>query len=249
MEKIIIDILLILLVVALVGGSIAIALSGLYIKVDLHFLSLKLDDHPLLIQKLDDVVKFICEKEKLKVFHIPYDVMNEKVDDPDKKAIGKYVYSTSPNDYKKTLAEVQADIQETEKKYGRSYDELCISAGVKPIRKERFYIPRIMMCEENEKYGSAESYYGTLFHELGHHFVVKKIGAIEEHDEKDADKSAAELIKEYLPHYYLLFFWFGYRFRETGVTLTSREKFKAIIKFLLFLRKERNISKKKNVSQ
>lgn len=239
MEELIVKILgLVFLVLSIGLISFSIG-SSLYFKFSLYFLHLNFKDHPLLVRKVEKVLNDICETENLKVFHVPYAVLNEKTTDSEPKAIGRYIYSTDMEKSIEKIEEVKMDIQKMELKYGKPYNQLCVEMGLTPIGEERLYLPRIMLTEEMEKYGGIEHYFGTYFHELGHHFVVKTIGATVDHTEKDADDWAAKLIKEHLPKYFLLFFSFPYRYRENGLTLTKKEKVKAFIEFLDYLKEKR----------
>lgn len=210
----------------------------LYLKVEMYFLTFKLENHPLLIQKIESVLAMICEKENLKVFHKSYDELNANEPDANKKAYGKYIY-TLDDTYKKEINDILAEVEAIEVKYGKPYEELCRESGVKVIEKERFHIPRIVLCnDEIQKLGIC-SYYGTYFHELGHHFVHKEMGE-EFNTEENADKYAAKLVKENLPHYFLLFSRFGFWYTKNGAKLTQKEKIRAFIKFLLYLKEKRN---------
>jgi len=234
---------------AIISGSIAvsmisIAVFGLiYLKIEMHFLKFKLENHPLLIQKIEDVLAMICEKENLKVFYKTYDELNVNQPDENKRAYGKYIY-TLDKEHEKEITRLRLEVESIEAKYGKPYDELCREAGLNVITKERFYLPRIVLCNDEAQRLGICSYYGTYFHELGHHFVHKELG--EEHNtEENADKYAAKLVKEYLPHYFLLFFRFGFWYRENGAKLSQREKIRAFINYLRYLIEKRN----KKVSQ
>lgn len=243
MEKIIVEILGGVLLTLTIGLTLFSFGSSFYFKFSLYFLRLKLENHPLLIQKVEKVLNDICTAENIAVFHVPYEVLNEGVNEPKSKAIGRYVYSTDLEKTLKTIEEIKADMRAMELKHGKPYNTLCIEAGLTPPDEKRLHMPRILLTGEMEKYGGLEYYFGTYFHELGHHFVVKNIGATVDHTEEDADKYAAELVKNHLPHYFLFFFSFAYRFKLTGISLTKKEKIKAFIEFLGYLKEKRKFDK------
>jgi len=247
MEEIVVKILGLLLLIMTVGLLLFAIGSSFYFKFQLYFLNLKLQDHPLLIEKINKVLNDICTAENLKVFHVSYEELNKDEINPKSNAIGRYVYSSNLEMALKTIDEVKESMRRTELKYGKPYNELCIEAGLEPIDEERLHIPRIMMCGDMKHFFGLESYYGTYFHELGHHFVVKTIGAEINHTEEDADMWAAKLIKEHLPSYFMLFFSFPYRFKEYGLKLTTtKEKIKAFVEFLGYLKEKRKFDKNKN---
>jgi hypothetical protein len=242
MEKV--SVILGIIALAVPVGMLLVCFGALIvIKIEMYFLHFDISQHPLLIQKIDEVLKNICEEQKITVFQISYDELNENQPDPDKKSIGKYIYTTDP-EYKKNIGEILADILVIEHKYGKPYHVLCQEVGVKVVRKERFVTPRIMMCDDLKHHGGLCGYYGTYFHELGHHFAHIELGE-EGNTEEAADRCAGKLVKQYLPLYFLLFFRFGYWFRENGATLNWKEKIKAHIQFLFYL-KEKHIFEKNN---
>lgn len=230
-----------MLVLMPLGLVVYSVVSYMCLKYELYFLHFHIKDHPLLIQKIEKVLKNICETENLPVFHVPYERLNNNP--PTSNVIGRYVYAKNIKEALKAIEEVKRDIQVIEMKYGKPYNQLCIECGLTPVHEERLHMPRIMLVEEKEKYDNLENYYCTYFHELGHHFFIKERGATIEHTENDADNWAAKLIKEHLPDYFLLFYDFSYRYRDNGLTLTKKEKIIALINFLKYTREKRQFDK------
>lgn len=230
-------------VLFLTVGMLLVCFGALIIiKIEMYFLHFDIEKHPLLIQKINNVLETICKEQGITVFQVSYDELNENQPDPNKRAVGKYIYSTDP-DYNKNIKEILADVLEIERKYGKPYHVLCQEVGVKIVRKERFVIPRIMMCADLEHFSNSLcSYYGTYFHELGHHFAHIELGE-DGNTEEAADRCAGKLVKQYLPLYFLLFFRFGYWFREYGATLNWKENIKAHIQFLFYLKEKYTFEK------
>jgi hypothetical protein len=112
--------------------------------------------------------------------------------------------------------------------------------GLDVINRETLYIPRIILCKDEIARFGICGFYNTYFHELGHHFAHKELG-YEHNTEENADKYAAKLVKENLPHYFLLFFYFGFWYRENGAKLTWKEKIFAFIDYLKYLIFERKM--------
>jgi len=206
----------------------------LWLKIEMYFLEFKVEKHPLLIQMLEDALNKTCENENIRVFQKTYDEINADETDESKKALGQYVYSKDP-DYQIKLNQTLAEIEDIEKKYGHPYHVLCQQAGVTVHHKEEFVFPKILLCKDYEiKLLGTSSYYHTWFHELGHHFAYKELGA-EGGGEDIANKYAAKLMKENLPHFFLLFFDFGWWYRRSGAILTQKEKTRALLNFFKYL--------------
>lgn len=218
----------------------------IFIDIELYFLHFKIEKHPMLIQMIEDVIKYLSETENIKIFHKTYVELNANKPEGKDNAVGRYIY-TIDIEHQKVVNQLLIDVKEMEAKYRMPYDALCRIVGRECIGKERLYLPRIELADDElNKYGVC-SYYDTCFHEFGHHFAHKELGDEVGETEEAADLYAGKLVKQFLPSYFLLFFHFAYHYKKNGVTLTNKEKFRAIINFLLYLRQKRNFDKTKNV--
>jgi hypothetical protein len=201
------------------------------IDIDLYFLKFNFYKHPKLLAIVDDVLKNICEEEGIKVFHKTYEEINVDTPEDKNKSVGRYIY-TIDQEYQQRLNNSLKEIEELEIKWKLPFKKLCEFVGADVNSdKEDFTLPRILLCDEKLKKDGWGSYYGTFFHELGHHFAVKKIST--EHDEDDANRFGGMLIKQRLPFYFQLIFDFRYKFNEKK--LTGKEKFKGYVGYLKYL--------------
>jgi len=226
------DIMIIIIIL-----NIIFILYLLYFIIELYFLYFKLNKHPLLIKKIDNVLNKLCEEENIKVFHVSYEELNKDRKEKKDKIIGKYVYSKDEehiikiHNLIKEIEEIENKIKETESNYTSNIDLKYI------------YMPRIMLCNIDH-YSSMCSYYSVFFHELGHHFSIKND---DDGSEEAADRWASLLIKKYLPSYFLLFFDFIYSYEKYEAKLNFKEKIKAYYEFIKYLIYERR--KKENLKK
>lgn len=225
-----------LLVISLPIIVLIISFGALiYLNISIYFLSFKMEKHPLLIQRIEEVLYGICEKEGIGVFHKTYDELNKNRPEDKDKAVGMYVY-TRDTEHQERVNRAFAQIKSMEMEYHLPYKEICQIAGVEStLEAEDFKLPKILLLAKIKESMSIW-YYSTFFHEIGHHFAVKKLG---EHTEEDADNEAGLLIKNNLPSYYLLFSAFSIRFTDGKNALSFKEKLVAFFKFIQFLIEEK----------
>jgi hypothetical protein len=237
--------------IALLISSISIWWLG----IELHFLCLRLENHPVLKAMVDDVLQAICDEEGLKVFHKTYDEMNGNETCEAEKAVGLYVY-THDKEWQERAKQRLLRLEELEAEYNMPYKDICASVGKETdITKEDFTLPRILLCEEKLlEIGGINSYYSSYFHEIGHHFIEKS-GGIQTED--DADKMAQKIILERLPFFFQLIPNFRYCYRVKGTPeLTTKEKRIAYIGYLKYywkykdtiIKKEKKCNKPESIS-
>jgi hypothetical protein len=214
---------------------VAISVISLYwLKIDMYFLQFKLEKHPMLIAMLEDVFQRICIEEGIRVFQKTYEELNINRPIEDDKALGMYVY-TLDAEHQRRANKCLREIEELEIKWKMPYKKLCqFVDSDTALEREDFVLPRILLCkkEEFEKYGLL-SYYSTHFHELGHHFAVKEIG---KHTEDDANRIAHRLIIQNFPYFFQLIPFINFRYRTNMKELASKEKLRACIEYLQYLR-------------
>lgn len=227
METIIGYIMLGLCVIGFIIASFAMFL----INIDLYFLKFKIEKHPKLLAIIENTLQKICDEEGIKFFHKTFEEININTPENKDKAVGRYVY-TVDKEYQQKINKSLAEIEELEIKYKMPYKKLCAFVGHETtIDKEDYILPRILLCDDElKKYGMI-GYYTTFFHELGHHFAVKEIGA--GHNENDANIIGDRLINQRLPYYFRLFF--GLRCRLEIDELTWKEKLVSYIGYLKYL--------------
>jgi hypothetical protein len=222
-------------------GVCVTILSISWLSIDIYFLSLKIENHPVLRVMVNDVLDQICKEEGLRIFNKTYDQLNADVKDDKDKSLGMYVY-TLDEGHQKRVDDALCFVEDLELKYKKSYKDICILVGTTTtLEKEDFILPRILLCTDKlmTAFG-ANSYYSTFFHEIGHHFVAKEIG---KHKEEDADRRARAIILERLPYFFQLFPYFNFRFRlnkEFYKELSVKEKLKAYYGFLKYYIKNKN---------
>ena len=225
-----------ILLIILLGLVIFVPISivGWGLDADIYFLSFKLEDHPKILKLLEDTLYKICDEEGVKVFNRDFLELNEGVDDPNERAVGRYIYTTNPTHQERCNNAVR-EIEELERNHKTPVEKLSVVEQKIIAQKESLTIPRIELCKEYQfkNYGQI-SYFGTFFHELGHHFAAKTIG---EHNEEDADKCALHLIQTRLPRFYQLFMTWHFEYRIAGHKgLTRREKILGYIDYFRFNR-------------
>jgi hypothetical protein len=233
------------LIILLVFGSI-LFLAFIYvgkISLELLFMRISLNNHPVLKALVDDVLDNICKEEGIKMFHKAYDELNAGVEDEKKKALGMYVYTLNM-EHQISIRRTYLEVVDLEKKYNKTYKEICEEAGIETTATaEDFYLPRILLCPDALLKFGANNYYGTYFHELGHHFAVKEIG---KHTEEDANKYGRKIILERLPFFFQLFPEFSFEFREgIDFELSMKETLRAYWGYLKYYLKNRKTIIKK----
>jgi hypothetical protein len=200
-----------------------------YLKVSMYFLDFKLENHPALTMKIENITQDICKREGITVFEKTFEEINVNRTKEEDKAVGMYIYTTD-GEYQKTLNRCLGEIESMEKEYRLPYDRICKLVGHdSTVTKEDFILPKILISKNLRNLGLT-SYYCTYFHELGHHFAVKEIGV---HTEADADRYAGILVRKYLPTYCLLIHSFSYSYASGEYKLSFKEKIDAFIKYLI----------------
>jgi hypothetical protein len=203
------------------------------LRLEMYFLKLKIDNHPVLKTMVDDVLQKICNTEGIKVFHKTQDEMNAN---GNCDAVGLYIY-THNQDWVETAKQRLTKIIELEEEYKMPYKDICATIGrTTDVTREDFTLPRIILCEETlVGINGMNSYYGTYFHELGHHFIEKN-GGIQSED--DADKMGQNLVQEHLPFFFQLLPTFRFEYRIKDIPeLTRKEKFRAYWEYYQYYRK------------
>jgi len=203
------------------------------LSVELYFMGFKLEKHPRLIEIIDKTAHQICEEEGIRVYHKSYEEINIKKTCEEDKALGMYIY-TLDSDYQQVVNKNLNDIEQMELQYKLPYKEICALTKAKITHtKEDFVLPKILLCDSVLKQYGLTSYYGTFFHEIGHHFAVKERGR--DHNEKDADTYAYMLMRKRLPFYFLLFYDFHYEFRLGKKEMSRKEKYIGYVEYLKYL--------------
>lgn len=235
-------------ILAIVIGSICFIglgfafLNLLRLGVEIYFLRFKLERHPLLINVIEDVLDNVCREEGIRVFHKSHEDLNKDSLEDMEKVLGKYVYTVDA-EYQKTVNAALHDIENLELKYRKSYPDICAMAGVEfKGSKERFVLPRILLCDEKLLDLGLGSYYSTYFHELGHHFAAKALG--NNHTEEDADAYAVKLIQERLPNFLQAIPYFNFQYRVEHDFKLTRVKLNAYCEYLkYYIKNKKNIVK------
>jgi len=212
------------------------------LKFDLYFLLLKIENHPVLIDMVENVVTTICKEEGIQVFHKPFDELNADVQEEGKKATGMYVYFIDKEMQQKAKDNL-IEIDNLENEFKLSYKEICKIRGFDTdVKKEDFMFPKILLCYDKLLAYGLNDYYSTYFHELGHHFAIKEISS---RSEEDADKYGRELILKHLPFFFQLFPYFRFTYRLDLKELGLKEKIKGSIDYLKYYIKNRKTIVKK----
>jgi len=201
-------------------GLIFLFLNLLRLSIELYFIRFELERHPILINIIEDVLDTICREEGIRVYHKSYEELNKNRTEEKEKAVGKYIYTCDAK-YQKTVDNALRDIENLELKYKMSYPDICALAGKEcNYGKEYYVLPRILLCDERLFAHGLSAYYGTYFHELGHHFATKVLG--DNHNEEDADIQGRILIKERLPILLQAIPYFNFEIRiEKDIKLTK----------------------------
>lgn len=219
----------------------------LSINIDLYFLRFDIEKHPVLKKMVDDVTEKVCKEEGVKVLNVSYRELNEGETSENKMAVGRYVY-TLDEDYAIKSRESYVKAKEIENEYGRTYGEICKVLNIDTENKtaDDFYLPRILLSYDQLSLFGLNSYYGTYFHEIGHHFAAKELG---EHTEDDANMYGHRTILENLPLMFQLIpeFNFNFRLNDTGFKLSKMQRMRALKEYLRYYIKHRKtiIRKKK----
>lgn len=210
---------------------IILGISLIIMDIDLYYLSFKIEKHPVLVAMVDDVIAKILKDEDIRMFHVSYDKLNATINDESKKAIGMYVYTLDAEQHR-NAKNALIEIEKLENEYKIPYKEICKLSGIESnIEKENFILPKILLCEDKlMKYGLG-SYYGTYFHEIGHHFAAKELG---NHTEDDANKYGRKLILENLPFFFQLFSDFSFKYRLDLPKLSLKESLRANFDYLKY---------------
>ena len=221
-------------VLGILGGIIAMW----WLSLDIYFLMFPLQRHPVLRAMVQELAETICKEEGIRVYDKSFETLNADVENDGEKALGTYIYTLNP-EYQQKVNESLQFIEELELKYKLPYKEVCVLLNAKSkCEKEEFVLPRIYLCTERlMKYGVG-SYYGTYFHEIGHHFAAKTIG---KHTEDDANKIAHDIILECLPYYFQLIPDFNFKYRlDVKRELSFMEKIKAYRGYLKYYFKHKD---------
>lgn len=227
-----ITIIVIAIVLYVLGTVGYLYLQIKWLTIDLYFLRFKIEDHPILITMVDDVFKKITEEEGIRVFYKTIDELNEGVIKEEEKALALYVHCKDEDI--EINKKFRQEIDELERKWHRPYKEICKIIGTDTkIREDTFILPRIILCKEQiQKFGLL-SFYGTHFHELGHHFAIKANGDC---TENAANIEGYKLVLKHLPYFFQLFTGITLRDRIGLPELTVREKLRAYYQYLIYLR-------------
>ncbi len=235
-----------ILIISLVIGSMLFAAFIMLgkLSLELFFMRLSLDNHPVLRAIVDDVLNNICKEEEIKMFHKGYVELNASIEDEKKKVLGMYVYTLNA-EHQKNIRKTYLEVVNLEKKYGKTYKEICKEAGIETnITTEDFYLPKILLCPDVLLKFGINNYYGTYFHEIGHHFAIKEMG---EHTEEDANKYGHKIILERLPFFFQLLPEFSFEYKEgMEVKLSIKERLRAYWGYLkYYLKNKKTITKKR----
>lgn len=215
------------------------------LNIDLYFLRFDINKHPVLKAIVDDVLNTIRKEEEIKVLHVSYEELNKNETCKQNMAIGKYFYTLDHEDAIK-MRKLYIEVKELEEKHGKNYGELSkiLDIDTEKICADDFYLPRILLCYDQLIKLSLNSYYGTYFHEIGHHFAAKEIGR---HSEEDANAYGHRVILERLPLMFQLIPDFNFEYRlNDNFKLTKSQKRKALLEFLKYYLANRKTINKKN---
>jgi hypothetical protein len=117
-------------------GCVILIVAGLlfafgmlaYLSISIHFLCFKFEKHPKLIAIIQKVIDDISAEEDLPIFVKPYKEMNKDRKEGN-EALGMYVY-TVDREYQERVNKNYVELVLIEKKYGKTYHELCVLTGV-----------------------------------------------------------------------------------------------------------------------
>jgi hypothetical protein len=227
-------IFLMLLLIGVIGTFTYFPLKLKWLNLQLYFLQFKIEEHPILIVMVDDVLQKICKEEGIRVFHKTYEEINKGVTEKKDEAVGLYVHAKDA-EHQKKCDDVRLTIERLERQWRQPYKDICKIAGVEcDIEEDSFILPKILICKEKAmKYGGLLSYYSTYFHEIGHHLAIKANG---DKSELAADTEAYKLITKNLPDFFRLFPYIDYEYRLNLPKLTFKKKLKLYYQYWQYLR-------------
>lgn len=215
-------------------SAIVVVLSAcLWLRIELYFLRFKLENHPILILMVEDVLEKIRKEYDILVIRKTYEEMNKGITNENEKALGFYIYASNSNSLKRNK-ETLRKIDDIEKEWKKSFRELCKLVGSEcGGDREDFVIPRIELCTDEVKMYGLASYYSTYFHELGHHIstITKN-----DHSDEAADAIAYQLVYDNLPYFFQLIPIINFHYRVKKPELTLMERLHAYYQFLSYLR-------------
>ena len=221
-----------ILITLLILSLIMVIIGFFYITIDLYFMGFKIEKHPVLVKKVNDLLQSICDEEKIGVFNKSFDELNKDEQDNDKKAVGKYIYCSSIT-YLDKVKKLLFDIKTMELEYNMPYEEICHMKNIPTkYNKEELTYPRIYLCDDYLMIWGLVYYHNTFFHEIGHHFAIKKIGT--EHTEEDANKIARQIILDKLPFFFQLIPNYSYEHIVDDVKLSLGKKIIAYLDYLKY---------------
>jgi hypothetical protein len=195
-----------------------------WLGLQVRFLRFKLEQHPALIKMIDDVLLRITTEQNLPVFYKTYEELNKGRGGTEEKkeALGMYVYTRDP-EHQKNCDNTLRKIRELEKKYRKSYRDICKFAGEETnVQEDSFVLPKILLChEEAQKFGLL-AFYSTYFHEIGHHYAITLNN---DESEEAADRIAREMVRTNLPYFFTILPFIDYRYKlEDEPTIKVRLK-------------------------
>ena len=219
-------------------GIVALVLLCSYVwlrwlKIEIYFLKLKLEDHPILIKMVDDVLEGIRSGYDIPVFYKSFAELNKNYTEKKDMALGLYIHSKNPDHVEKSRNALK-EIDEFEKKWNKPFRQICKLVGADGVAdREDFIIPRIELCtDESKKYGLC-SFYATYFHELGHHIAII---TADDSSEEAADAIGNQLVYDKLPFFFQLMPIISFRYRVNKPNLTTIERLRAYYQFWQYLR-------------
>lgn len=223
-----------LLFTGVIGMFTYFSVSLKWLSLRIYFLKFKIEEHPILIAMIEDVLQRICKEEGVRVFHKTYEEINKGVTEKKEEAVGLYVHAKDA-EHQEKCDDARLTIERLERRWRQPYKELCKIAGVEcNVEEDSYVLPKILICKEKaEKYGGLLSYYSTYFHELGHHFAIKGNG---DRSEEAADLIGYKLVLENLPFFFQVFPYINFHYRLKKKDLTVKELLKAYFQYWQYLR-------------
>jgi len=231
---IILTILIILFFAFIIGMIGYFAISLKWLGLEIYFLRFKIEQHPMLIMMVEDVLERLSKEENVPVFYKTYEELNKNETNEKEKAVGMYVH-TKNAEHQKKCDDFVNQVKDLEKEWKRPFNDICKIVGVdKTMEIDEFVLPKILLCREVAmKYGGLLSLYATHFHEFGHHFAIK---TNDDRSEEAADIQGYKLIEENLPYFFKLFPYINYTHRLKTAELTIRETLRAYWQYWQYLR-------------
>lgn len=141
--------------------------------------------------------------------------------------------------FNKSFDELNKDVKDDNEKVVGTY-VYCSSVS---SHYNKIY-PRIYLCDDYLMKLGIDHYHNTFFHEIGHHFAIKKIGR--EHDEEDANKIARQIILDKLPSLFQLIPNYSFEYIIDNVELSFRKKIIAYLDYLKYYKKHELFTIKKS---